>query len=49
MFGRSYFVRALDITDFTVPKNIEIHKWFKDLDDYTQFETSQKIIAGGDL
>ena len=25
MFGRSYFVRALDITDFTVPKNIEIN------------------------
>ena len=35
MFGCYYFVSALDINDFTVPKNIEIHKWFKDLDDYT--------------
>jgi hypothetical protein len=25
MFGCSYFVSALDITDFTVPKNIEIN------------------------
>ena len=47
MFGCSYFVRTLDITDFTVPKNIEING-SKTLM-ITQFEKSQKIIAGADL